>query len=233
MSIRISPVLIKIAMVAVLALATRSWAAEPGADEKHLAGAAPAGATASGEPAHDAHGGHVKIDDRLVPIPPSQETVVSAIWVVIIFVVLLMILYPTAWRGVLAGLKKREERIRNDIAEAEAARGRAEQTLKEYQARLAQAEQQVRDLIAKATAEGEQVAASIRTRAQQESEEAKERATRDIESARDQAIAELYEQAADLSVGVAEKILQRNINADDQRELVKRSLEQLQSAGKN
>ena len=46
----------------------------------------------------------------------------SALWVVIIFVVMLMILYPTAWRNVLEGLKKREERIRKDIAEAEAAR---------------------------------------------------------------------------------------------------------------
>ena len=47
---------------------------------------------------------------------------VTAVWVVVIFVLLLAVLYPTAWRAILAGLKAREERIRKDIADAEAAR---------------------------------------------------------------------------------------------------------------
>jgi F-type H+-transporting ATPase subunit b len=69
-------------------------------------------------------------------------------------------------------------------------------------------------------------------RAQQESEEIKERANREIDSARKAAVADIYAQAADLSTGIAEKILRRNLNATDQRDLVDRSLEQLQTAGK-
>src|SRR5215471_3323198 len=68
----------------------------------------------------------------IVPDMASKETYLSAMWVVIIFIIMLMILYPTAWRTVLAGLKKREERIRNDIAEAEAARTKSEALLKQY-----------------------------------------------------------------------------------------------------
>ena len=78
-------------------------------------------------------------------------------------------------------------------------------------------------------ADGERVAAGIRTHAQQEAEEIKERANREIETAKNNAISEIYEQAADLATSVAGKILRRNLNAEDQRELVRGSLEQLQT----
>src|ERR1700710_2613868 len=56
----------------------------------------------------------------------SRQTYMQAVWVIIIFVILLAILYPTAWKNLLAGLKKREDRIRTDIAEAENARMKAD-----------------------------------------------------------------------------------------------------------
>ena len=159
----------------------------------------------------------------------STQTYMEALWVVIIFVVLLAILYPTAWKNVLAGLKKREQRIRTDIAEAEAARVKAESSLRDYTRQLSDAEAKVRDIMTKASVDAERVAQTIRMQAQNESEEIKERATREIEAARDQAIREVYEQGATLATTVAEKILRRSINADDQRDLVRRALDQMQS----
>jgi F-type H+-transporting ATPase subunit b len=175
---------------------------------------------------------HVEGDERLLQIPPSRDTLLSALWVIIIFLIMLAILYPTAWKNVLAGLKAREQRIRTDIAEAEAARARAESTLKEYNTQLATAEKRVQEMITKAVAEGERLATSIKMSAQQEAEEAKERAGRDIEAAKNQAIAEIYEQTAVLATSVAEKILRRSLNADDQRDLVRRSLEQMPGIGR-
>ena len=156
---------------------------------------------------------------------------VQVAWVLVIFIVLAVILYRTAWKNVLAGLKAREERIRGDIAQAEAARLKAEATLKEYNQQLAKAEMRVQEIIGKATSDAEQIATSIRARAQQESEEIKERATRDIEAAREQALSEIYQQTADLATRVAEKIIRRNLNAEDQRELVNQSLQELQGVG--
>jgi len=178
-------------------------------------------------------GRHIEIDERLVPIPPSRDTIVSAVWVLVIFIVMLAILYPTAWKNILAGLKKREERIRKDIADAEAARLRAESTLKQYNEQLAAAEGRVRDMLSKATADGERLATQIRMQAQAEAEEIKERNAKEIVAAKDAAIREIYEKTADLSTSIAEKILKRNLNADDQRELVRSSLEQLSSVAKN
>jgi F-type H+-transporting ATPase subunit b len=168
-------------------------------------------------------------------IPPlsgegAGQTYAQAVWVMIIFVILLAILYPTAWKNVLAGLKKREDKIRGDIIAAEAARAKAELSLQEYTAQLTAAEQKAREMIGAATTDAERIAANIRLQAQQESEVIKEKATKDIDAARRQALQEIYAQAAELSTGIAAKILRRNLNADDQRDLVNQSLEQLQNA---
>ena len=194
---------------------------------------APAHGTSTVVESHEAgHAAHIDGDERLVPIPPSKDTIVSAVWVLIIFLVMMAILYNTAWKQILLGLKKREDRIRQDIAEAEASRKRSEATLAEYQKQLAAAESQVRDILSKAATDAERIATSMKMQAQQEAEEAKERATRDIEAARKAAVTDIYAQAADLSTAIAEKILRRSLNAKDQSDLVAQSLEQLQTAGK-
>jgi len=120
------------------------------------------------------------------------------IWVLFIFILLVVVLYRTAWKNVLAGLTARELRIRTDIAEAEAARHKAEESLAQYNKQLADAEVRVRDLLDK-----------------------------------NDAIAQIYEQTAVLATSVAEKILRRSLNPDDQRDLVTRSLDQLQSLRNN
>jgi F-type H+-transporting ATPase subunit b len=155
------------------------------------------------------------------------------VWVLIIFILLVAILYKAAWKNVLAGLKARESRIRQDIADAESARLKAEATLRDYTKQLSDAEDKVRDILAKAAADAERVGQSIRMQAQTDAEEIKERANREIEASKNQAIREVYDTAANLATSVAEKILRRNLNADDQRDLVTRSLDQMQEIGKN
>ena len=175
--------------------------------------------------------GHAK--PPLLPDPTSSETWWQALWVVIIFLVMLAILYPTAWKNVLAGLKARESKIRKDIADAEAASSKAQATLKEYSAKLAAAEASAREIISKAMADAEAAGAQIKARNQAEAEELKEKAIKDIEAAKNTALREIYDQTAELATSVAEKILRRNLNANDQRDLVAQSLDQLQSVGKN
>ncbi len=158
-----------------------------------------------------------------------SESLITAITTLIVFVALVIVLGKAAWGPIVEGLKKREAKIRGDIAEAEAQRARAEATLKQYNEQLAGAERRIREMLNKATADAEKLATNIRMQAQQEAEEGKERAQKDIDAAKDAAIREVYEQTATLSTSIAEKILRRNLNVDDQRELVKQSLDQLQN----
>jgi F-type H+-transporting ATPase subunit b len=157
----------------------------------------------------------------------------ASAWVLAIFLVVAFILYKTAWKHVLVGLKAREERIRKDIADAESARVKAEDTLRQYDTRLGEAEQKVRGILNQAATDAEKIATSIRMKAQQDVEETKENATREIEAAKQTALTEIYEQAANLATSIAEKIIRRNLNPDDQRQLVQESLKQLQNVDRN
>jgi F-type H+-transporting ATPase subunit b len=153
----------------------------------------------------------------------------SAFWILLIFLTLVFLLKKFAWGNVLAGLTAREMRIRQAIADADAARAKGEAALVEYNKQLSSAQAQVRQLLSDAAIEAEKIAAGIKMHAQQEAEEAKERAMKEIESSKQQALTEIYEQTAALATSVAEKILRRNLNADDQRDLVQRSLDELQA----
>lgn len=217
----------KLAVISILA-AAMALARSVNANAAERAESAQPAAHAAAE----GQSGEAEHKPSLVPSPFSRETWYSALWVVVIFVILLIILYPAAWKSVLEGLKKREERIRKDIADAEATRAKAEATLKQYQAQLATAEDKVRELIASATIQGEKIATEIRMKAQQESEETKQRAVREIDNARKQALTDIYQRAAEISTSIASKILRRNINADDQRDLVRQGLSELETASK-
>lgn len=181
--------------------------------------------------AADPHGGVPPAPPQLFS-PPAAGLVV-AVTTLVVFALLLAVLGKFAWGPIATGLKAREDRIRKDIADAEAARARAEATLKEYQAQLATAEAKVRQMLNEATAQGERLATDIRMKGQKEAEDTKNRATRDITAAKDQALTEIYERSAEISTAIAEKILRRNINADDQRDLVARSLAELQTVGRH
>lgn len=183
--------------------------------DSHAAGAAAEG---------DHHGG-----PEASLLRSGSEGLITGLTTLIVFLGLVAILGKFAWGPISKGLQEREDKIRRDIEEAEAARAKAEATQRDYAAQLATAEAKVRELLAKATADAEQVSQSIRTRAQQEAQEAKENATKEIHSAQRDAIRQVHEQAAVLSTRIAEKILRRNLNPDDQRELVRESLEQLQT----
>jgi len=158
-----------------------------------------------------------------------SESLITAITTLIVFLALVIILTKFAWGPISKSLSEREAKIRRDIDEAEAARRAAEAKQAEYQAQLAKAGDEVRSILDKAQADAQAVAARIKLQAQQETEEAKERAMRDIEASRKAAVADIHEQAATISTAIAEKILRRNINADDQRDLVRSALEQLGS----
>lgn len=165
------------------------------------------------------------------PLYTMPQGLITGIVTIVVFIILLAVLGKYAWGPILSGLKAREDKIRKDIADAEATRAKAEATLRDYNTQLATAEQKVRDLLNKAAVDAEKLAAQMRTQAQNEAEETRERALKDIEAARAQALSEIYEQTADLATKVAEKILRRNINAGDQRDLVNESLKELETAG--
>ncbi|MEL7238076.1 MAG: F0F1 ATP synthase subunit B [Planctomycetota bacterium] len=162
---------------------------------------------------------------------PSYTTLGTSVVTLLIFLGLLAVLAKFAWGPIVAGLEKREQAIRADIEAAEKARADAERAKADYQEQIAGAEQQVRDLIAQANADGQQVATRIRSEAQADVEEMRERAKRDIEQSRRDALADIRTEAATMATAIAEKILRREVSAEDQKDLINASLDEFELVG--
>lgn len=143
-----------------------------------------------------------------------------AIWTVVVFVGLLLVLRQFAWKPLLAALHSREEHLEHVLHETEKARNATEELLAEQRRRLADAEGQMRAMIDEARRTAQTTADDITRRAQDEADAAKKRAERDITTAKDQALSEIWSKTADLAVSVAGKVLGRSLGEDDHRRLI-------------
>jgi len=209
--------LILIAAVAALSLLPAQTRAQP----EHAA-TTPAAHT---DAAHESHAGH----DPVGVIPTVRQGIVPAIVALVVFSVVFGLLSTMVWPKISAGLKERENKIRDEIDSAEQARKQAKDALDQYQQSLAQARAESQKMLEQTKAQQLALAADLKAKAEVELGQLREKATRDIEQAKRAAIAEIYAQTTTLATAVAAKILRREIRPEDQQQLVEESLRQMAS----
>jgi F-type H+-transporting ATPase subunit b len=149
----------------------------------------------------------------LIDIPQVATQIVG-------FLLMVWILKRYAWGPVVSGLEARREKIRGEFREAERVRGEAAELKGQYEAKLRGADAEARQRIQEAVAEGQKVAAEIKTQAQGEAERRLERAEDEIAREREKAKEMLKEQVIRLSMRTAEKILRQQIDGNAHRKLV-------------
>jgi F-type H+-transporting ATPase subunit b len=153
---------------------------------------------------------------------PSLITpaVSEMIWGGLAFLIVLLLLIKFAFPALRKGVKAREEKIRGDLEGAEHARQEAEEERARYQAQLADARGEANRIVEEARAAAEQVRQDLTSRAEQEAAQIRTRAAGDIQAARDRAMSDLRGQVADISVELAEKIVERSIDRSAQEQLI-------------
>lgn len=155
-----------------------------------------------------------------------------ALWSLVTFVVFILVLRKFAWGPLIAGLDSREARLRQDIADAESARIKAEKMLADHTERLAKAQDEVREIIAEARRDAEHTKNDIIAQAQRESEATKQRVIAEIERSRDQALKQLFDHMATQVAQATEQVLGRSLSGADQDRLIEEALSELsQPAG--
>ena len=153
----------------------------------------------------------------------------GALWNLALFLLLFFVLARFVWPHILNALNAREEKIRSDIAGAEAANRQAQQTLADYQRQLSESHAEARKLVEQARVDAEAVRQRIVAETESEAARLRKRAAEEIEQAKNAATQELYARASELSVAVAEKILKRQITEADTQRLIDQSLAELDS----
>ena len=188
------------------------------------------------ETAHDSHDASVHHDGH--PVGPAKDQLFASdafsyIWNLLMFLILLGVLWAFVWPKILNGLQAREQKQLSDLDAAEKARHEAQASLTEYKAQLAEARKEAQSIVAEARTAATQAANADRAKIEAEIAQMKANAQRDIASARQQALADIYQQAASLSTTIAGKILHREISADDQQDLINQSVQQFQQSAEN
>ncbi len=154
-----------------------------------------------------------------------------AIWTLVVFLLLMLILGRYAWKPLLKALHEREAHLEHVLLDSERARNEAEAMAADHRKQLAQAADEVRALIEQARKEATVAGDSIVRKAQAEAEASRERAEREIAGARDQALMEIWTKTADLAVSVAGRVLDKELGESDHRRLVEVAMKELPANG--
>ena len=149
-------------------------------------------------------------------LPATNEM----IWGGAAFVVLLLVMWKYALPPVRNMMTQREDRIRGDLERAEEARTEAETELANYRRQVADARNEASRIIEEARQSADEVKRQVRAQADAEAADVRTRAQEDAQLASNRAQADLQARVADLSIELAEKIVERNLDRDTQLALV-------------
>jgi F-type H+-transporting ATPase subunit b len=138
----------------------------------------------------------------------------------IMFIILLLLLKKFAWGPLMGIMRQREEHIANEILAAEKSREEANRALEEQRALLKESRIEAQTLIENARKQGDIQREDIIKTARLEAERLKNAAKVEIETQKEQAVTALREQVASLSVLIASKVIEKELNADDQEKLI-------------
>jgi len=146
------------------------------------------------------------------------------IWTVVTFIVLLFVLKKVAWKPILAALDKRENDIKESLAQAEKARDEAKMILEENQANLAKAEEESRKIIEQSRTYAESLKEQLMRESKEQAKKIVDDASSEIQRNKDAAFEELKGQIAEIAVGAAEKIIRDTLDAQKSKQVIDKYL---------
>lgn len=161
------------------------------------------------------------------PVFPEMN---ELIWVTLAFLLLLAVGIKVAYPAITAAMAARSDKIREDLEAAERTRLDAERAAADYRASLGDAESESARIMDEARAAAEAYRASQKTAADAEAAEIRAKANTDADSIKSQALSDLRADVVQLAVGAAEQVVQRNLDAAAQAELIENYINQVGSA---
>ena len=152
------------------------------------------------------------------------------IWTMLVFVTLLLILRKLAWKPILSSIDEREKTIKDSLDQATRIQEESKRITEEQNRILAQARSEANAMMQTS----KQAAEDLRRKLEQAAQEEKSRiiasANQEIEASKRAAISELRKTTADLSIKIAEKLIQANLDDAKQRALVDQLINEVSTA---
>jgi F-type H+-transporting ATPase subunit b len=161
-------------------------------------------------------------------LSPFSGNLGNAIWTLVIFVIVVFVLGKFAWGPILALLQQREQFIHRSLSEAKRDRDEAEARLKDYTAKLQTAQGEAAAIVEQARRDVERLREEMKEKAKADADIVVRNAERQIQLETTRALQQIRQEAVDLSVAIASKLLQRNISKEDNEKLIDEALRQIE-----
>jgi len=150
------------------------------------------------------------------------------IWGIVSFAVLSFLLWKFAGPALNRTLEARQQAVVGGMQEAETAKVEAQGLLDDYRLQLANAKDESNRIIEEARRTADEMRTEMVAKAQSEAEEIVAKARGEVSAERERALAEVRQEVADLSLDLAERVVQGSLDREAQQGLIGRYLEELE-----
>jgi len=151
------------------------------------------------------------------------------VWTILTFLLLVFVLAKFAWKPLLKMLQDREDMIRSSLEDAEKAKSELERLNEESEAIMAKARSEAQSILADGKAAAEKVKDGIIAKSKEQANKIREDAENQIQVEKDKAISEIKEEVVNLTLSVAEKLIQKNLSDADNKSLIEESQKKVQT----
>ena len=162
-------------------------------------------------------------------LPDSAEL----IWGVICFLIVAFFLMKKAYPAIKKSVEAREQKIAEDLEAAERAKAEAQQEKEQYEKQIADARGEANRIIEEARRQAEDVRKDLIAKAERDAEQVVTRAQEQLEAERSRTVTELQSTLGDLAIELAEKVVNRSLDASVHRELVDAYIKEVGSMSGN
>ena len=149
------------------------------------------------------------------------------VWTIITFMVLFFVLAKFAWKPLMKMLQEREEMIRDSLDDAEKAKTELEHLNEESEAIMTKARAEAQTILANGKAAAEKVKEDTISKAKEQAIKIIKKTEKQIQIEKDKAIADIKQEVVNLSLSVAKKLINKNLNDADNKSLIEETLKKV------
>jgi F-type H+-transporting ATPase subunit b len=149
------------------------------------------------------------------------------VWTLVTFAVMFGLLAKLSFKPIAEALDRRSQTIKQSLDQADQSRTEAKKLMEDYQKQLAEARTEAGKIIEEARQLGERVRKEVVEKANTEASAAVQRAQEEINRQKDKGIQEMKDTVAALSVQIASRVLEKEVNEATHRQLVENLIKDL------
>ena len=143
------------------------------------------------------------------------------------FVLLYFLLKKFLFGRIIDLIKARENEIRDTYAKSDQDRDEASKLKSDYEARIAQAEEEAHKKIQEAVLEAKKISDNIVKNTKEETEKIKVKAMRDIDQEKKNALVEIRKEVVNLSMIATEKLIEKSVDKKTAEKLIESAIQDI------